>query len=50
MTKSQKVDAMSDILYKERKIRRVKKESVATQRRLKNKDKPEKKRGVKHGK
>lgn len=42
---------MSDVLYKDRKLRRVKKESVEAQKvSVKNKDRPEKKRGVSHGK
>ena len=37
---------MSDILYKDRKIRRIKKECVKAQKLLKIRDRPEKKRGV----
>lgn len=42
---------MSDVLFRDRKLRKVKKESVEVQRvSLKNKGRPEKKRGEENGK
>lgn len=37
---------MSDALYKDRKLRRIKKECVKAQKLLKNRDRPEKKRSI----
>lgn len=45
----QVVRTMSDALFRDRKLRRIKKESVKAQKLLKNKDRP-KKRGGKSGK
>lgn len=47
-TECLRVKVMSDILFKDRKIRRVKRESVSTQRQT-LKRKTDKKRGVKNG-
>ena len=45
------VKFMSDALFRDRKIRRIKRESVTVQRlSLKNKKRPDKKRGAKNGK